>query len=337
MKKHQKMTIKDREKLLKLVDQKLSQREIGRQLERNQSSISRELRRAGMNRYTYSLAEAQVDRNKKASLKGRKRRLVKGSDLLELVHEKIIKFHWSPEQISNYLKQDKRLRQISYESIYRYIYALKDGEEKRPWIQALRRRKKKRYSRKGKVEKRGKIPGRVSIHDRPKHIEEREEGGHWEGDLIIGKNHASAIGTAVERKSRLTLLIYLPNDKTSESVVNGFSDEFDKIPEELKKSFTYDNGSEMTLHKKITELTGMPVYFADPGCPGQRGTNENTNGLIREFFPKGTDFKTVSRSELKRVEKLLNQRPRKILGFRTPEEVFREMRRKKKPPNRGCT
>ena len=337
MKKHQKMTIKDREKLLKLVDQKLSQREIGRQLERNQSSISRELRRAGMNRSTYSLAEAQVDWNKKASLKGRKRRLVKGSDLLELVHEKIIKFHWSPEQISNYLKQDKRLRQISYESIYRYIYALKDGEEKRPWIQALRRRKKKRYSRKGKVEKRGKIPGRVSIHDRPKHIEEREEGGHWEGDLIIGKNHASAIGTAVERKSRLTLLIYLPNDKTSESVVNGFSDEFDKIPEELKKSFTYDNGSEMTLHKKITELTGMPVYFADPGCPGQRGTNENTNGLIREFFPKGTDFKTVSRSELKRVEKLLNQRPRKILGFRTPEEVFREMRRKKKPPNRGCT
>jgi len=136
MKKHQKMTIKDREKLLKLVDQKLSQREIGRQLERNQSSISRELRRAGMNRSTYSLAEAQVDRNKKASLKGRKRRLVKGSDLLELVHEKIIKFHWSPEQISNYLKQDKRLRQISYESIYRYIYALKDGEEKRAWIQA---------------------------------------------------------------------------------------------------------------------------------------------------------------------------------------------------------
>ncbi len=236
MKKHQKMTIKDREKLLKLVDQKLSQREIGRQLERNQSSISRELRRAGMNRSTYSLAEAQLDRNKKASLKGRKRSLVKGSDLLELVHEKIIKFHWSPEQISNYLKQDKRLRQISYESIYRYIYALKDGEEKRSWIRALRRRKKKRYSRKGKVEKIGKIPGRVSIHASPKHIEERDEGGHWEGDLIIGKNHASAIGTAVERKSRLTILLHLPYDKTSEWVVNGFSKEFDKIPGELKKT-----------------------------------------------------------------------------------------------------
>ncbi len=337
MKKHKKMNIKDREKLLKLVDQQISQREIGRQLEKNQSSISRELRRVGMNRTSYSLAEAQVDRNNKSSLKGRKQKLLKGSELLKFVHRKIIKRHWSPEQISGYLKKDKQLIQISYESIYRYIYALEDTEERRTWIQALRRRKKKRYSRKGKVEKRGKIPGRVSIHERSKHIEEREEGGHWEGDLIIGKNHASAIGTAVERKSRLTLLVHLPNDKTSESVVHGFSDEFDKIPEELKKSFTYDNGSEMTLHKKITELTGMPVYFADPGCPGQRGTNENTNGLIREFFPKGTDFKTISRSELKRVEKLLNQRPRKILGFRTPEEVFKEIERKNKPPDGGRT
>jgi len=195
MKKHIKMTIQDREKLLKLLDQKLSQREIGRQLARNQSNISRELRRAGMNRSIYSLAIAQVDRNMKASLKGRKRRLVKGSELLEFVNEKIIKFHWSPEQISGYLKQDKRLRQISYESIYRYIYALEDEQERRVWVQALRRRKKKRYSRKDKVEKRGKIPGRVSIHERPKHIENREEGGPWEGDLIIGKNHASAIGT----------------------------------------------------------------------------------------------------------------------------------------------
>lgn len=329
MKKHKKMTIKDREELLKLVDLALSQREIGNRLGRNQSTISRELRRAGMNRIVYSLSEAQVDRNKKASLKGRKRRLVKGSELLELVHEKIIKWHWSPEQISGYLKQEKELRQISYESIYRYIYALEDEEERRVWIQALRRKKKKRWSRKNKIERRGKIPGRVSIHDRPKHIEKRGEGGHWEGDLIIGKNHASAIGTIVERKSRLTIIVHLPNEKTSESVVKGFAEEFDKVPRKLKKSLTYDNGMEMTLHKKITELTGMPVYFADPGCPGQRGTNENTNGLIREFFPKGTDFKNISRSELKRVEKLLNQRPRKILGFRSPEEVFREMGKKK--------
>jgi len=337
MKNHNKLTIRDREDLLKLVDQKFSQREIGRQLERNQSTISRELRRAGMNRSVYSLAIAQVDRNKKASLIGRKRKLVKGSELLELVHEKIIKLHWSPEQISGYLKQDKRLRQVSYESIYRYIYAIEDQDERLIWIQALRHKKKKRYSRKGKVEKRGKIPGRVSIHDRPKHIEEREEGGHWEGDLIIGRNHASAIGTIVERKSRFTLIVHLPTEKTSEFVVKGFSDEFDKIPEELKKSLTYDNGTEMTQHKKITELTGMPVYFADPGCPGQRGTNENTNGLIREFFPKGTDFKNISEDELKRVERLLNQRPRKILGFRTPEEVFKEMERKKKPPDRDQT
>ena len=334
MGKHNKMNIKDREKLLKLVDQHLSQRDIGECLGRNQSTISRELRRSGMTRITYSLAEAQVDRNLKASLKGRKRKLIKGSEFLEFVHKKIVKLHWSPEQVSGYLKKDKRLRQISYESIYRYIYALEDGEEKRIWIQALRHRKKRRCSRKGKIEKRGRIPERVSIHDRPKHIEEREEGGHWEGDLIIGKNHASAIGTAVERISRLTLIVHLPDEKTSEHVVKGFSDEFDEVPEELKKSLTYDNGTEMTLHKIITKQTGMPVYFADPGCPGQRGTNENTNGLIREFFPKGTDFKTISRSELKRVEKLLNQRPRKILGFRTPEEVFREMK-KKKPPDKS--
>ena len=335
MEKRKKMTINDREKLLKLVDQKISQREIGEYLGRNQSTISRELRRAGMSRSIYSLATAQVDRNNKASLKGRKQKLFKGSELLEFVHKKIIELHWSPEQISGYLKNDKSAKQISYESIYRYIYSLEDEGKKRIWIQALRHRKKKRWSRKNKTEKRGKIPERVSIHDRPKYIEKREEGGHWEGDLIIGKNHASAIGTIVERKSRFTLIVHLPNEKTSESVVKGFSDEFDKIPRALKRSLTYDNGTEMTLHKRITERTGMPVYFADPGCPGQRGTNENTNGLIREFFPKGTDFKNISHNELKRVEKLLNQRPRKVLGFCTPEEVFRKMKKKKKPPDKG--
>jgi len=337
MNKHKKINIIEREQILKLSAQGKSEREIGAELGRNQSNISRELRRQGMNRCTYSIAVAQVDRNQKASLKGRKRKLIQCFPLLKLVREKIIQLHWSPEQVSGWLKRDKRYRQISHEAIYSYIYSREDSE-RAVWVQALRQKKKKRRSRQGKIEKRGKIPNRVSIHERPKNINERNEPGHWEGDTVSGCRHASAIGTSVERVSRFTIIIPLLEKKTSEYVVNGFSNELNTIPEYLRKSLTYDNGSEMTLHETLTEKTGMQVYFADPGCPGQRGTNENTNGLIREFFPKGTDFNKVSRDELKRVENLLNQRPRKSLHYATPQEVFAKMKleQKKSSPSFIC-
>jgi IS30 family transposase len=319
------ITINDREQILKLSAQGFSQREIGAAIGKNQSNISRELRRKKMNRLTYSIAVAQVDRNQRASLKGRDQKLTIGSELLKFVRAKMINLRWSPEQVSGYIKKNKQLRHISHETIYRYIYSLKDPVEKELWIKSLRQRQKKRRSRKGKTEKRGKIPNRVSIHDRPEIIDERKEGGHWEGDLIVGKNHASAIGTSVERVSRKTIIVKLPNKKTSDSVVKEFSREMMNVPLHLRKSLTYDNGHEMSHHQTFSRITGMDVYFADPGCPGQRGTNENTNGLIRDFFPKGTNFNHVPEKDLKRVEKLLNQRPRKILNFSTPDEIFKNM------------
>jgi transposase, IS30 family len=331
MNNHNKISFKDREQILKLINIGDSVRQIAVKLGKHPSSISREIHRSGMNRETYSLCTAQVDRNQKASLKGRKAKLVKGSRLLKVVKEKILQRRWSPEQVSGYFKRDRRFAQISHESIYRYIYSLEDPIEKEEWIKKLRRRKKRR-SRKGKMERRGKIPNRVSIHQRPQCINDRTEEGHWEGDLVIGERHASAIGTAVERLCRLTIIVRLQNRKTSDEVVERFSGEFAKIPKQFRKSMTYDNGTEMSHHDTFTMETGMPVYFADPGSPGQRGTNENTNGLIREFFPKGTDFNKISEAELKAVEQLLNQRPRKVLGFATPEEVYRRLTLKGGPP-----
>ncbi len=335
MNKHTKITVIEREQILKLTSQGKSLRQIALQLGRDHSNISREVRRAGMNYKTYSLASAQVDRNQKAALKGRRSKLVKGSRLLAFVREKILQARWSPEQVSGYFAMDQRQTQISYESIYRYIYALKDLNEKELWIKALRRKRKRRQARKKGGEERSNILDRVSIHSRPECINERKEGGHWEGDLIIGQHHASAIGTAVERVSRLTIIVPLQGQKTSDAVVSGFAKTFSKIPSILKKSMTYDNGSEMARHKVFTEQTGMTVYFADPGCPGQRGTNENTNGLIREFFPKGTDFNKVSQEELKYVERLLNHRPRKVLGFQTPLEVSQKMTKGNSPRTKG--
>lgn len=324
MSKWNQISCADREQILKLSALGYSQRYIAKSIGKNQSNISRELRRKDMNCNTYSIAEAQVDRNIKASNKGANSKL-DNSVFLKFVKEKITELRWSPEQVSGYLKKDGRSRQISYETIYRYIYSLQDLEEKTLWIKSLRQRQKKRRSRKGKTEKRGKIPNRVSIHDRPQSVEGREEFGHWEGDLMIGKNHASAIGTVVERVTRYTLIVELPNQRISETVVGKFSAELNKLPIHCRRSMTYDNGHEMSKHEQFSEKTGMSVYFADPGCPSQRGTNENTNGLIRDFFPKGTDFSSVSYQELKRTETLLNQRPRKVLGFKTPEQALRKM------------
>lgn len=183
----QKINYNEREQILKLSSQGKSQREIAKAIGRNQSNISRELRRKGMNRNTYSVVVAQDDRNQKASLKGRKRKLSQSPALLAFIREKIIQFHWSPEQVSGWLRKDKRSRQISYEAIYSYIYSLEESE-RAVWIKELRQRRKKRRSRKGKNEKRDKIPNRVSIHERPKTIDERKEYGHWISSCVSNRN-----------------------------------------------------------------------------------------------------------------------------------------------------
>jgi len=331
-----KLTLKEREEIFRLKAEYLSIREIARCMGRHHSSISRELRRAGMNRQNYSLAEAQVNRNTRASQAGRKIKICKTTKLFKRIKHWLVDLRWSPEQISNQLKKESGgLRdRVCHETIYQYIYKMKGPNERNIWIGALRQKRKKRRPKRYVKASKIHIPNRVSIHDRPAIIEGREEIGHWEGDLVIGKDHGSAIGTLVERTSRFTIIVELPSGKTSDEVVKAFGKALEPIPAHMKKSLTYDNGSEMASHAILSELTGMNIYFADPGCPGQRGTNENTNGLIRDFFPKATNFKEVAGEELKHTQMLLNQRPRKILKYETPEKIFWSYLRGSDPPNK---
>ena len=216
---------------------------------------------------------------------------------------------------------------ISQEAIYRYIYVLPRGELKQTLIKALRQEHK--YRRKQKTgkneEKRGKIANMLSIEERPAEVADRSVAGHWEGDLILGKYKRSALGTLVERTTRYTILVPLGNKKDAITVRHEFAKAFQTVPAELKKSMTYDQGKEMSEHQLFTIDTGIKVFFAHPGSPWERGTNENTNGLIRQYFPKGTDFAEVSEEEIKVVQRKLNDRPRKALDFYKPDEVINNL------------
>jgi len=218
---------------------------------------------------------------------------------------------------------------ISHEAIYQYIYVLPRGSLKKELIGALRQERKyrrKKGGRKGKPdENRGKIANMLSIEERPKEVEDRIIPGHWEGDLIMGKYKRSALGTLVERTTRYTLMVPLGRKKDAVSVRKAYAKAMRTLPKELAKTLTYDQGKEMSEHKHFTIDTGIQVYFAHPGSPWERGTNENTNGLIRQYFPKGTEFDQVSVQEIKRVQRQLNDRPRAALGFYTPDEKFNEL------------
>ena len=212
---------------------------------------------------------------------------------------------------------------ISHESIYTYIYLLPRGELRKELTDYLRQHKKSRYRRKGERDKRGKIPDMISIEERPAEVADRSIAGHWEGDLIVGKGHKTAMGTIVERKTRTLIMVPLKN-KDATSVRKAFERELKRLPIEMQGSLTYDQGVEMAEHKLFTKNTQMKVYFCHPASPWERGTNENTNMLIRQYFPKGTDFSQVTRKEIKRVQHELNERPRKTLDWKTPKEVFKK-------------
>jgi len=330
--KHKKLSVKEREEIFRLVCNGESIRGIARFLGRSPSSISEELKRNEMTRSTYSLSEAQVDCNLKSTLKGARSKLQKNQQLLHLTKNWILNKKWSPEQVSGHLKKkfkDDKTQQVSHETIYQYIYSISDPEEKEKYAKALRRKRKKRNPRNGLKKQRGPISNPISIHERPQEVESRDIPGHWEGDSIVGKDNKSAIGTLVERTFRYTIIVSYGKNKSAENVAKAFAEAYKSIPKHLKKSLTFDRGSEMARHELFTQLTGIPVYFADPASPGQRGTNENTNGLIRQFFHKKTDFSKVSKEALKKVENMINNRPRKILGFKTPMKVFNEWRKQK--------
>jgi len=303
--------------------QGLSLRTIASLLGRSPSSVSRETRRHWTS-IGYRACTAAFRARKRSKKARRLRFTILRPALWDLVQTKL-RLRWSPEQISSWLEAQYAdpAMHVSHETMYVALYVLPRGTLRKELQKCMRLRHKKRRKR-GKVlshDRRGQIPDLVQIHDRPAEVEGREIAGHWEGDLLIGRGKKSAIGTLVERKTRYLLLCKLSAPRAEETW-RKFAQRFNALPEALRKSLTYDRGMEMSLHHKFTEKTKAKVYFCDPQSPWQRGTNENTNGLLRQFFPKGMDFRTLTTKELRTVEELMNGRPRKVLGFCTPHEVF---------------
>lgn len=327
--KYHRLSLDEREEISRGLANKETYENIANRIERNIGTISREVNRKGMNEKNYRAHRAHSQAKRKKRLQGRKSKIKKNIDLEKYILEKLC-LRWSPDQIAKEMKKDypdNKDMQVSSPTIYTYIYVLSRGSLKKEMITYLRQHKQKRRKmNKGakSVDLRGQIPEMISIEERPKEVEDRIIGGHWEGDLILGKYKQSALGTLVERTTRTVILVPL-KAKDAESVRKAFAHELKTIPSQMKLSLTYDQGKEMTHHKLFTKETKIKVYFAHPGSPWERGTNENTNGLIRQFFPKGTDFHRVSRKEIKHVQDLLNGRPRKVLNWRKPYEVFNEL------------
>lgn len=320
-KEYSRLSINEREILFKRLAERKRQKEIAKELSRHPSTISREIRRAGMNRSSYLPFAADQNSQALSFNRRRKYKILENQELANFVEE-MLKAKWSPEQIAGTLKKVSPVNTVSHESIYRYIYSIENKDHRNALINCLRQSRKRRRPRKQGKSRRTTIRNLVSIHERPIEVETREEPGHWEGDLIIGKDHKSAIGTLVERTTRFVIIVSFEGNHSTSEVVRGFAAALGIFPPHMKKSLTYDRGTEMSGHQWFTKITGIPVFFADPYSPWQRGTNENTNGLIRQYFPKGSDFRDVDDPVYASVVLELNQRPRKTLDFCNPKEMF---------------
>ena len=231
---------------------------------------------------------------------------------------------WSPEEIASRLRlefPDDPMMWVSHETIYQSLFVQGRGELRRELHRCLRTGRAQRRPR-SRLERRGHIPGMVNISDRPAEVADRAVPGHWEGDLIIGQNHGSAVGTPVERTTRYVLLLHLPDGREAIKVNEAMKQAIAGLPSELVRTITWDQGREMCGHAAFTIDTGVQVYFCDPHSPWQRGSNENTNGLLRQYMPKGTDLSAHSAEDLQRIARSLNNRPRKTLGFMKPSEAL---------------
>ena len=303
----------------------LSMREIARRLGRSPSTISRELARGCLTRrprgrYKASLAQARADaraRRPKPAKLSRQRRL------RDWVADKLERLQWSPEQISRRLRQqfpvDESMR-VSHEAIYQSLYVQGRGELRRELTRCLRTGRALRHPRRRADGRRERFSDKIMISERPAEAADRAVPGHWEGDLVIGRNGKSAVGTLVERSTRFVLLLHLPDGFGAEAVRDALTDTITTLPAALRRSLTWDQGMEMRRHAEVTIATGLPVYFCDPHSPWQRGSNENTNGLLRQYLPKGTDLSVHTAADLAAIADKLNGRPRKTLDFRTPAE-----------------
>jgi len=316
------LTLAEREEISRAVAAGHSIRSIACLLGRAPSTISREIQRnGGQQCYRASQAdEAAWDR----ALRPKTCKLVKNRSLASVVAGKLQSL-WSPEQIAGWLKRthpDDETHQVSHETIYRSLFIQARGALKKELLQHLRRTRVMRRSRHHtqKTANHGRITGAVSISERPATTEDRALPGHWEGDLLFG-NRNSQIATLVERHTRYVMLVKVAGTDT-ETVINALIKNARKLPQELYKSLTWDRGKEMAAHKRFTLATDIKVYFCDPHSPWQRGTNENTNGLLRQYFPKGNDLSVYSQAKLNAVARKLNDRPRKTLNYETPAERF---------------
>ena len=328
-KSYEQLQPEDRVTLASLRQQNVGVRAIARLLGRAASTISRELRRNSCHEGRYSSATAQRQCEQRRCAARPRPKLHVDSTLFYVV-QSFLHERWSPQQIaltlaSIYPKGHER--RVSYETIYNCIYAMPVGELRKDLIAHLRQAHNKRVPRRKGQDRRGQIPDMTSIHLRPPEVESRLFPGHWEGDLIKGAGNASAVGTLVERTSRLLLLIKLPHPQpaSAANVLNAFTEQLNQITPSMRKSLTYDQGREMALHKQLSERTGVTVYFCDPHSPWQRGSNENINGLVRQYLPKGTDLSVYSQEQLDAIADQINNRPRIGLGVRSPIAVYMDL------------
>lgn|SRR5208282_3367724 len=319
-KEYSQLAVEDRSIIAVGLEQGLSRRAIGRLLKRPVCTVSREINRnAGADSYV-----PQEAGDRCAGRKFRRAKKLTDAPELWLEVQDLMRKSWSPEQVAGMLKRmhpDDHDKHVSHETIYAHIYAYPRGGLRSELIKLLRKSHKTRKPRVRGKDRRGQLQEITPIAMRPKDIETRVVPGHWEGDLIKGKFNRSCVGTLVERTSRYLILIQL-YDAKAPTVHQGFVRQMKDVPETLRKSLTYDRGKEMALHKQVAADLNLTVYFADPHAPWQRGSNENTNGLVRQYLPKGSDLSSHSQVELNAIAESLNTRPRKKLGFFTPEEIY---------------
>jgi IS30 family transposase len=319
------LTLTEREEISRAVVVGQSIRSIATSLGRAPSTISREIKRNGEQEYYRASQADQAAWDR--TLRPKTCKLAKNRKLAHIVADKL-QLQWAPEQIAGWLKRtypDDENYQVSHETIYRSLYIQARGALRKELVQHLRRTRVMRRSRHHtqKTDNHGRIKDTVSISERPATVEDRAVPGHWEGDLLCGSGN-SQIATLVERHTRYVMLVKVAR-KDTETVINALIKNTSKLPQELYKSLTWDRGSEMADHKRFTLATDIQVYFCDPQNPWQRGTNENTNGLLRQYFPKGIDLSVYSQAKLNAVARKLNQRPRKTLDYETPAERFGQL------------
>jgi IS30 family transposase len=347
------LTLAEREYLDVRWEDGAAVREIARELSRAASTISREVKRNrlvgyphlpplpdGVRRRRGPVPGAQVRRRpryraasaqSKADQRGRRpkpSKLAGHPQLQAWVQQQLVDKQWSPEQISARLREDfpdDESMRISHEAIYQALYVQGRGALRRELTACLRTGRALRKPRRRVDERRERIKDKIMISERPAEVEDRAVPGHWEGDLIIGADSGSAIGTLVERSTRFVMLLHLPAGRTAEAVRDAMAAKILTLPEALRRSVTWDQGTEMAQHARFSVETGVAVYFCDPHSPWQRGSNENTNGLLRQYMPKGTSLRGLTERDLDAIADSLNSRPRQTLGWMTPSEKLDEV------------